>query len=117
MNLLLYVLCRILTPQSGGILLSTLGLALILSAFLTGFAISVYLSGRLVLLLRRSGRSGFRAWSQEVTRIFFPSSAHLVPGDDEQDTSEDSGTLVGRDTKDSYKTKMDLSSSELKHVT
>lgn len=83
---------------------------------------SAYLSGRLILHLRRSGRGGFRAWSQEATRIFFPSSAHLARVDEDQDSSEDSGTLVGRGTKDSYTTKMELPpgerpDSELKHVT
>jgi hypothetical protein len=86
------------------------------------FAISTYLSGRLVILLRRSGRRGFRAWSQEATQMFFPSSVHLGPVDEDQYASEDSGILVGRGTKEGYTTKMEPLPSErldteLKHVT
>lgn len=114
--------CHLLTPQSGGVLLATLGSALLLSGFLTAFAISAYLSGLLVLNLRRSGRRGLHAWSQQVTQIFFPSSIRLVPADEDQYASEDSGALDGKETKDGYTAKMEplpieRSDGELKHVT
>lgn len=52
--------------------------------------------------------------------MFFPSFARLGPVDEDQYVSEDSGTLVGRGTKEGYTTKMEplpSSDSELKHVT
>ncbi|KAH9994547.1 hypothetical protein BJV74DRAFT_831158 [Russula compacta] len=95
----------------GGILVATLGFTLLVSGFLTTFAISAYLSGRLILILHRSGRSGFRTgvrnWSQEVAHIFFPSSAHLAPVDDDRYGAEDSGILVERGTEDGHATKME----------
>jgi hypothetical protein len=118
-NLLLHNSCHLLTPQSGGVLLATLGSALLLSGFLTAFAISAYLSGLLVLNLRRSGRGGFRAWSQQVTQILFPSSAHL-PVDEDQYASEDSGALDGKDTKDGTNMEplpIERWDNELKHAT
>lgn len=90
---------------------------MLLSGFLTSFAISAYLSGRLVLALRRSGRRGFRVWSQEVTRVFSPWFVHLVSVDEDQYASEDSGFLVGKGTKDDYTTKMERSDTELKSAT
>ncbi|KAH9962127.1 hypothetical protein BC827DRAFT_1267123 [Russula dissimulans] len=107
---------------SGGVLLATLGFTLLLSAFLTTFSISAYLSGRLILNLRRSGRHGFRVWSQEVTHLFFPSSAHLIPVHDDQSASEGSDIWVGPDTRDGRTTKMEplpsgTPDSPSKHVT
>jgi hypothetical protein len=95
---------------------------LLLSGFLTAFAISTYLSGRLVLILRRSGRHGFRDWFQEVTQIFSPWFVHLVTVDEDQYASEDSGFLVGKGTKNDYTTKMEplpgeRSDTELKNAT
>lgn len=53
--------------------------------------------------------------------MFFPSSVHLGPAGEDQYASEDSGTLVGRGTKEGYTTKMgplpSECSDELKHVT
>ena len=100
----LYSPHRVLTQKSGGVLFTTLGFSLLLSGFLTAFAISAYLSGRLVLVLRRSGRHGFRIWLQEVTQIFSPWSVHLASADEDQYASEDSGFLVGKGTKDDYTT-------------
>jgi len=96
----------------GSVLLATLGFALLLSAFLTTFLISAYLFGRLVLNLRRSGRSGFRGWSREVTHLFFPLSAYLIPVHDDQSASESSDILVGPDMKDGPTTKMEPLPSE-----
>ncbi len=95
---------------------------MLLSGFLTAFAISAYLSGRLVLTLRRCGRRGFRVWSQEVTQMFTPWSVHFVSVDEDQHASEDLGTLVGDDTKDGYTTKKEplhseSSYTEPKHAT
>ncbi|KAF8500167.1 hypothetical protein F5888DRAFT_1356995 [Russula emetica] len=106
----------------GGVLLTTLGFALLLSGFLTTFAISAYLSGRLVLNLRRSGRHGFRVWFREVTQILSPWFVHLVSVDEDQYASEDSGFSVGKGTKDDYATKteplpVERSDTELKHAT
>lgn len=106
----------------GSILLTTLGFALLLSAFLTASSTSAYLFGRLVLLLYTSGRDGFRIWSQEVSRVFLPSSAHLSPVDDARYASEDSDILVGQCVKDEHTTKMEPVSheppdSELKSTT
>jgi hypothetical protein len=106
----------------GGVLLTTLGFSLLLSGFLTGFAISAYLSGRLVLVLRHSGRHGFRIWLQEVTQILTPRFVHLVSVDEDQYASEDSGFLVGKVTKDDYTTQTepllgDRSDIELKDAT
>ena len=66
---------------------------------------SAYLSGRLVFILRRSGRHGFRVWFHEVTQMFSPWFVHLVSVDEDQYASEDSGTLVEKGTKDDYTTK------------
>lgn len=66
---------------------------------------SAYLSWRLVLALRRSGRHGFSVWSQEVTQTLPPWFAHRVSVDEDQYASEDSGSLVGRGTKEDYTTK------------
>jgi hypothetical protein len=95
---------------------------LVLSGFLTASAISAYLFGRLVLNLRRSGRHGFRVWSQEVTQIFSSWFVHLVSVDEDQYASEDSVSLVGKGTKDDYTIKTELlpgerSDPELKHAT
>jgi len=103
---------RILTPQPGSILLTTLGFALLLSVFLTASSTSAYLFGRLVLLLYNSGGDGFRIWSQEVLGVFFPSSAHLLLVDDARYASEDSDILVGQATKDNHKTKIEPVSHE-----
>ncbi|KAI0249788.1 hypothetical protein BJV78DRAFT_1283765 [Lactifluus subvellereus] len=97
----------------GGILAATLGFALLLSGFLTTFGTCAYLSGRLVLLLHRSGRSGFRVWYQEVIHLFFPSSAHLAPVGEDLYTSEDSGILVGQEVQDGLTPKIEPSSREL----
>jgi hypothetical protein len=95
---------------------------LLLSGFLTAFAISTYLSGRLVLALRHSGRHGFRVWSQEVTQMFTPWFVHLVSADEDQYASEDLGSLVGKGTNDEYTIKTEplpgeRSDTELKHAT
>lgn len=95
---------RILTLQPGGVLLAALGFALLLSAFLTTFLISAYFFGRLVLNLRRSGRS-FRGWSQGVAHLFFPSSAYLIPVHDGQSASE--GSDISPDMKDGRTTKVE----------
>ena len=113
---------HVLTLKSGGVLVTTLGFALLLSGFLTAFAVSAYLSGRLVLILRRFGRHGFRDWFQEVTQMFSPWFVHLVSADEDQYASEDSGFLVGKGTKDDYKTKTEplpgeRSDTELKDAT
>ncbi|KAI0305367.1 hypothetical protein B0F90DRAFT_1666784 [Multifurca ochricompacta] len=84
----------------GGILLVFLGSTFLLSGFLTAFALSAYLSGRLVFILRRFGRNGFRPWSQEVAYLFFPSSARPTLADEDPYASEDSGVSVGRGVKD-----------------
>ncbi len=83
---------------------------------------SAYLSGRLVLALRRSGRRGFRVWSQEVTRIFSPWFVHLASVDEDQYALEDSGFLVGKGTRDDSTIKTEplpgeRSDSELKNAT
>jgi len=92
----------------GGILLATLIFALLLSVFLTTSSISAYLFGRLVFLVYGSGRNGFRTWSQEVSHIFFPSSAHLALVDDGRYASEDSDISVGQGMKDSRTTKLKM---------
>ncbi|KAI0293913.1 hypothetical protein BC826DRAFT_1013187 [Russula brevipes] len=104
----------------GSVLLATLGFALVLSGFLTAFAVAAYLLGRLAFDLYRFGRSGFRIWSQEVAHIFFPFVTHLV-ADEDQYTSEDSGILDGRATKNGRVTETEhllpeASDSDLKHV-
>jgi hypothetical protein len=104
----------------GSVLLATLGFALVLSGFLTAFAVTAYLFWRLVFDLYRFGRGGFRIWSQEVAHIFFPSVTHLVV-DEDQYTSEDSGVLDGRATKNGRVTETEHllrepSDSDLKHV-
>jgi hypothetical protein len=82
---------------------------------------SAYLSGRLVLALRRSGRHGFSVWSQEVTQTLSPWFVHRVSLDEDQYASEDSGFLVGKGAKDDYTTKTEppgeRSDTELKNVT
>ena len=96
---------------------------MLLSGFLTVFVLSTYLSGRLVLALRHSGRHGFRIWSQEVTQIFTPWFVHLVSVDEDQDASEGFSTLIGgQGTKDHYTIKTEplageRSDTELKHAT
>jgi hypothetical protein len=104
----------------GSVLLTTLGFVLVLSGFLTVFAVAAYLFGRLVFDLYRFGRSGFRIWSQEVAHIFFLSVTHLVV-DEDQYTSEDSGVLDGQATKNGRVTETEHplhepSDSDLKHV-
>ncbi|KAI0284560.1 hypothetical protein BGY98DRAFT_947529 [Russula aff. rugulosa BPL654] len=105
----------------GSVLFTTLGLALLLSGFFTAFVMSAYLSGRLVLALRRSGRHGFSVWSQEVTQTLSPWFVHRVSLDEDQYASEDSGFLVGKGAKDDYTTKTEppgeRSDTELKNVT
>lgn len=112
---------HVLTPNLGSVLLTTLGFALLLSGFLTAVAISAYLSGRLVFALRHSGRHGFSVWSQEITQTLTPWFVHQVPVDDNQYASEDSGSFVGKGTKDDYATKTeppgDRSDAELKNAT
>jgi hypothetical protein len=98
---------------SGGILAATLGFALLLSGFLTTFATSAYLSGRLVLLLHRFGRSGFHAWYQEAIHLFSPSSAHLAPVGEDLYASEDSGILVEQEVKDDVTPKIEPSPRDL----
>lgn len=95
---------------------------MLLSGFLTVFVISAYLSGRLVLALRHSGRHGFRVWSQEVTQIFTPWFVHLVSVDEDQDVSEGLCSLVGKGTKDHYTIETEPLAgerfdTELKHAT
>ncbi|KAF8270584.1 hypothetical protein EI94DRAFT_1828158 [Lactarius quietus] len=92
--------CRhVLNVQSGGILLSILCLTLLLSGFLTCFAMSTYLAARLMSNLRHSGRSGFRAWYQEVTIMLSPSSPYLAPADEDL---YDSKGMTGGEVKDSH---------------
>ncbi|KAN0136820.1 hypothetical protein V8E53_005261 [Lactarius tabidus] len=81
----------------GGILLSVLCLTLLLSGFLTGFAMCTYLATRLISNLRHSGRNGFRVWYQEVTSMLSPLSPHLAPAD--KDLYDAKG-LTGGDAED-----------------
>lgn len=75
---------------------------------MTAVAISAYLSWRLVLALRRSGRHGFSVWYQEVTQTLSPWFVHQVPVDEDQYAWEDSGSLVGKGMKDDSTIKTEL---------
>ncbi|KAH9974091.1 hypothetical protein BGW80DRAFT_1305215 [Lactifluus volemus] len=92
----------------GGILVAILGLAFLLSGFLTTFATSTYFLGRLVVLLHRFGRSGFRAWYQEATHIFSPPSPRPALSAKDLHASDDSVNFVKREAKHGLTPKIEL---------
>jgi hypothetical protein len=72
---------------------------LLISVPLTVFAISTYLFGRFVLLIRTEGREGVSMWTSETKRHFLPArlserKANQELSDTSSETSSPSGVMV-----------------------